>query len=57
LAPERSESTALRVIAAFAGIAGLEVVRYLTFSSEYRADPSLWFVIAGSFAFNLWFQW
>ncbi len=33
------------------------MIRYFTFSSEYEADPSLWLVIAGSVAFNIWFQW
>ena len=53
----RRESVALRVLAAFVGIAGLEVVRYITYSWEYQADPSLWLVITGSIAFNIWFQW
>ena len=53
----RRESIALRVLAAFVGISGLEVVRYFTYSSEYQADPSLWLVITGSIAFNIWFQW
>ena len=39
------------------GIVGLEVIRYFTFSSEYQIDSSLWLVIAGSIAFNFWFQW
>lgn len=33
------------------------MIRYFTFSSEYEADPSLWLIIAGSVAFNVWFQW
>lgn len=33
------------------------MVRYFTFSPEYEADPSLWLVVAGSIAFNIWFQW
>ena len=53
----RPESPTLRVLAAFIGIVGLEVVRYIAFRSEYQADPSLWFVIVGSIAFNIWFQW
>jgi len=50
-------SLALRTLAALAGIVGLELVRYLAFRSEYQADPALWLVIAGSIAFNIWFQW
>ena len=50
-------SLALRALAALAGIVGLELVRYLAFRSEYQADPALWLVIAGSIAFNIWFQW
>jgi len=53
----RRESVALRVLAAFVGIVGLEVVRYFTFRPEYQADPSLCLVVAGSIAFNIWFQW
>ena len=57
-APSRpSESAALRGLAAFGGILGLEAIRYLTFSSEYQVDPSLWLTIMGSVAFNIWFQW
>lgn len=33
------------------------MARYYTFRSEYEADPSLWLVITGSVAFNIWFQW
>jgi len=50
-------SLALRVLAALLGIVALEAVRYFAFRSEYQADPSLWFLIAGSIAFNIWFQW
>jgi hypothetical protein len=50
-------SLALRVLAALAGIVGLELVRYLAYRSDYQADPSLWLIIAGSVAFNTWFQW
>jgi hypothetical protein len=57
LPARRPSSLALRVLAALAGIVGLELVRYFSFSSEYKADPSLWFVIGGSIAFNIWFQW
>src|SRR5262249_3437540 len=32
-------------------------VRYFAYTSEYQADSSLWFLIAGSIAFNSWFQW
>jgi len=39
------------------GIVSLEVIRYFTFSSEYQVDRSLWLVVAGSIAFNIWFQW
>jgi hypothetical protein len=53
----QQESVALRVLAALAGIIILEVTRYVTFRSEYDADPSLWLIIGGSVAFNLWFQW
>jgi len=53
----RHSSVAIRVVAALIGIIGLEMIRYFTFSSEYLVDPSLWLVIAGSIAFNLWFQW
>jgi len=53
----RPQSPALRVLAAFIGIVGLEAVRYVAFRSEYQTDPSLWFVVAGSIAFNIWFQW
>ena len=55
--PRRRESVALRVLAAFVGIIGLEVIRYFAFSAEYQANPSLWLVVAGSVAFNSWFQW
>jgi hypothetical protein len=48
---------ALRVLAALVGIIGLEVTRYYTFRSEYDTDPSLWLIIPGSVAFNIWFQW
>jgi hypothetical protein len=57
LPARRPASLALRVLAAFIGIVGLELVRYFAFRSEYEADPALWFVIAGSIAFNIWFQW
>jgi len=50
-------SLALRVLAALIGIIGLEVVRYFAFRLEYQADPSLWLLIVGSIAFNIWFQW
>jgi hypothetical protein len=53
----RRRSISTRVLAALVGIVGLEVIRYFTFSSEYQIDPSPWLVIAGSIAFNLWFQW
>ena len=53
----RRESVALRVLAAFVGIIGLELIRYFAFSSEYQTHPSLWLVVAGSIAFNSWFQW
>jgi hypothetical protein len=53
----RHSSVAIRVVAVLIGIIGLEMIRYFTFSSEYHVDPSLWLVIAGSIAFNLWFQW
>jgi len=53
----RRHSVAVRVLAALGGIVGLEVIRYFTFSAEYQVDPSLWLIIAGSIAFNLWFQW
>ena len=53
----RAQSPTLRVLAAFIGIVGLEVVRYVAFRSEYQTEPSLWFVVAGSIAFNIWFQW
>jgi len=49
----RRHSVAVRVLAALGGIVGLEVIRYFTFSAEYQVDPSLWFIIAGSIAFNL----
>jgi len=48
LSTRRSASIGLRLLAAFIGIVGLEVV---------RAHPSLWLLIAGSIAFNSWFQW
>jgi hypothetical protein len=57
LPARQPSSLALRVLAALTGIVGLELIRYFSFSSEYKADPSLWFVIAGSIAFNIWFQW
>ena len=53
----QQESVALRVLGALVGIVILEVTRYVTFRSEYEADPSLWLFIGGSVAFNLWFQW
>jgi hypothetical protein len=53
----RRESLALRALAALAGIIGLEATRYFTFRSEYEADPSLWLIVAGSPAFNIWSQW
>jgi hypothetical protein len=46
LPARRPESPTLRVLAAFIGIVGLEVVRYIAFRSEYQADPSLWFAAA-----------
>jgi nicotinamide riboside transporter PnuC len=57
LPARKAESPALRVLAALLGIIGLELVRYFAFRSEYQTDPSLWLVIAGSIAFNIWFQW
>jgi len=57
LSTRRSASIGLRLLAAFVGIVGLEVVRYFAYRSEYQADPSLWLLIAGSIAFNSWFQW
>jgi len=53
----RRHSVAVRVLAALGGIVGLEVIRYFTFSAEYQVDPSLWLIVAGSIAFNFWFQW
>ena len=44
----RRHSVAIRILAALAGIVGLEVIRYFTFSSEYQVDSSLWLMIAGS---------
>ena len=26
-------------------------------TTHYEADPSLWLIIGGSVAFNIWFQW
>jgi hypothetical protein len=57
LPARRPPSLALRTLAALAGIVGLELVRYLAFRSEYQVDPALWLIIAGSIAFNIWFQW
>jgi len=57
LSTRRPASIGLRLLAAFTGIVGLEVVRYFAYTSEYQADSSLWFLIAGSIAFNSWFQW
>ena len=53
----RQESVTLRVLAALVGIISLEVIRYYTFRADYEADSSLWLIIAGSVAFNIWFQW
>lgn len=57
MSTRRPASIGLRLLAAFTGIVGLEVVRYFAYRPEYQADPSLWFLIAGSIAFNTWFQW
>jgi hypothetical protein len=54
---KRQETVTLRVLAALVGIASLEVIRYYTFRADYDADPSLWLIIGGSVAFNIWFQW
>ena len=54
---KRQETVTLRVLAALVGIVVLEVIRYYTFRADYEADPSLWPIIAGSVAFNVWFQW
>jgi hypothetical protein len=46
LSTRRPASIGLRLLAAFTGIVGLEVVRYFAYRPEYQADPSLWFLIA-----------
>ena len=54
---KRQETVTLRVLASLFGIVTLEVVRYYTFRADYEADSSLWLIIGGSIAFNIWFQW
>ena len=53
----RQETVTHRVLTSLLGIAALEIVRYYTFSGDYEADPSLWLIVGGSVAFNIWFQW
>ena len=54
---KRQETVTLRVLASLFGIVTLEVIRYYTFRADYETDPSLWLIIGGSVAFNIWFQW
>jgi len=54
---KRQETVTLRVLAALVGIIVLEVTRYYAFRAEYETDSSLWLIIGGSVAFNVWFQW
>ena len=54
---KRQEAVALRLLASLFGIVTLEVIRYYTFRADYETDPSLWLIIGGAIAFNIWFQW
>jgi len=54
---KRQETVTLRVLTALFGIVTLEVIRYYTFQADYATDPSLWLIVGGSGAFNIWFQW